>query len=185
MMIADYASPNHGFLQSLDKTESAHIIFKAGKAHEGYFTLEDILSKHYPDDKHWFMYDNATTHLKQADDTLSSKKMPKFSSKHGDKWDGKNWGDGKKPINWGVKTPMIDVDSKLVHGEDGAVLKKKVHMTDGKFADGTTQCLYYPDSHEHVGVFNGMGVILEEQGYVEALKIQAQCPKFQCDKGAN
>jgi hypothetical protein len=71
MMIADYASPDHGFLQLPDKMESAHIIFKAGK---GYFTSEDILkqashtmdilSKHYPDNEHWFVYDNATTHLK-------------------------------------------------------------------------------------------------------------------------
>jgi len=35
-------------------------------------------------------------------------------------------------------------------------------MADGEFADSTTQCLYYPDSHEHAGVFKGMGMILEE-----------------------
>ena len=65
MMIADYASPDYGFLQSPDKTENAH---------EGYFMSEDILrqasvvmdllSKHYPNDDHVFVYDNATTHLK-------------------------------------------------------------------------------------------------------------------------
>jgi hypothetical protein len=136
MMIADYASPDHGFLQSPDKTENARVIFKAGKACEGYFTSEDILkqashamdilSKHYPDDEHRSIYDNATTHLKWADDALSTKKMPKFSPKHGDEWDGENWRDGKKPTNWGVETPVIDVDGKPVHGEDGAVLKKKV-----------------------------------------------------------
>jgi len=51
-----------------------HVIFKAGKAHKGYFTLEDILKQascvmdilleDYSDDEHWFVYDNATTHLK-------------------------------------------------------------------------------------------------------------------------
>jgi hypothetical protein len=61
MMITDYASPNHGFLLSPDKTESAHVIFKASKACEGYFISEDILkqpframdilSEHYPDDE--------------------------------------------------------------------------------------------------------------------------------------
>jgi len=30
----------------------------------------DILSEHYPDDEHWFIYDNATTHLKQANNAL-------------------------------------------------------------------------------------------------------------------
>ena len=43
-------------------------------------------------------------------------KMPKFSPKHGNEWDGKNWGDRKKPTNWGVETIVIDADSKLVHG---------------------------------------------------------------------
>ena len=55
-------------------SESVHVIFKAGKAHKGYFTLEDILKQascvmdilleDYSDDEHWFVYDNATTHLK-------------------------------------------------------------------------------------------------------------------------
>jgi len=31
-------------------------------------------------------------------------------------------------------------------------------MVDGEFADGTAQCLYYPDGHERVGYFKGMGV---------------------------
>jgi hypothetical protein len=105
MMIADYASPDYGFLQSPDKTENARVVFKAGKACKGYFMSEDILcqasvamdllSKHYPDDDHVFVYDNTTTHLKQADDALSARKMPKFSPRHGNDWDGTDWGDGK------------------------------------------------------------------------------------------
>lgn len=103
-MIADMVSPDYGWLQSPDGTEKAHVVFKAGKAHEGYFTSEDILKQasnamdilncHYPDDDHTFVYDNATTHLKQANDALSARKMPKFSPKYGNEWDGTDWGEG-------------------------------------------------------------------------------------------
>jgi hypothetical protein len=79
---------------------------------------------------------------------------------------------------------VIDGQSRQVHGKNGAVLKMKVRMADGELPDGTPQCLYYPEGHERAGVFKGMGVILEERGYEDALKIRAQCPKFQCEKGA-
>ena len=62
-------------------------------------------------------------------------------------------------------------------------MKKNVCMQDGKFADGSPQSLYYPEGHEHVGVFKGMAVILEECGYKDALKLWAQCLKFKCEKG--
>jgi len=35
----------------------------------------------------------------------------------------------------------------------------------GKFSDGSAQLLYFPDGHQHVGIFKGMKVILEECGY--------------------
>src|ERR1700683_4122488 len=109
--------------------------------------------------------------------------MPKFSPKHGDEWDGINWGEGKKPRNWGVETSVIDENGKLVHDKNREVLKKKVRMADGQLADGTPQCLYYPDGHECAGVFKGMAVILEERGYAGVQKLRAQCLKFQCKKG--
>jgi len=81
-MVADFVSADYGWLQSPDGTESAHVLFKAGKAQEGYFTNEDIrkqtnaamdiLEKHYPNEDHVFIYDNATTHLKRADGALST-----------------------------------------------------------------------------------------------------------------
>ncbi|KIK74854.1 hypothetical protein PAXRUDRAFT_19477 [Paxillus rubicundulus Ve08.2h10] len=62
--------------------ESVHVLFKAGKAREGYFTNEDILTqmqkamhlvaKHFTDEDHVFIFDNATTHLKRPDDALST-----------------------------------------------------------------------------------------------------------------
>ena len=88
--------------------------------------------------------------------------MPKFSPKHGNEWDGKDWGDGRKPKNWGVETPVVDENGRLVHNKDGSVMKKKVCMQDGKFADGLPQSLYYPEGHKCTGVFKGMAVILEE-----------------------
>jgi hypothetical protein len=84
-----------------------------------------------------------------ADDTLSATKMPKFLPKHGNKWDGKDWGDGRKPKNWGVETLVVDKNGRLVHGEDGSVMKNNVCMQDGKFADGSPQSLYYPEGHKH------------------------------------
>ena len=50
------------------------MLFKVGKARDGYFTNEDILqqagtamdilTQHFPSDDHVFVFDNATTHLK-------------------------------------------------------------------------------------------------------------------------
>ncbi|OAX30645.1 hypothetical protein K503DRAFT_751027, partial [Rhizopogon vinicolor AM-OR11-026] len=172
LMVADMVSPDYGWLRSPDGTETARVLFKAGKAREGYFMSEDILKqasnamdileKHYPDEDHVMVFDNATTHLKRADGALSARHMPKFSPKHGDKWDGTDWGERRQPKNWGVEVPM----------------------GDGTFADGSPQSLYYPEGHERAGVCKGMGVILEERGYEGALKIRAECPKFQCEKGA-
>ena len=194
LMVADMVSPDYGWLRSPDGTECARVLFKAGKAREGYFTCEDILKqasnamdileKHYADEDHIMVFDNATTHLKRTDDALSARHMPKFSPKHGDKWDGTDWGESRKPKNWGVEVNVVDESGKPVHGPDGAPLKKKVPMGDGKFADGSSQSLYYPEGHRLAGIFKGMGVILEERGYEGALKIRAECPKFQCEKGA-
>lgn len=74
LMIADFVSPDYGWLWSPDGKEEAQVLFKAGKACEGYFTNEDILQqannamdileKHYPDEDHVLLFDNATTHLK-------------------------------------------------------------------------------------------------------------------------
>jgi hypothetical protein len=46
-----------------------HVIFKAGTQRVLDILKQashamDILLEHYSDDEHWFVYDNATTHLK-------------------------------------------------------------------------------------------------------------------------
>jgi hypothetical protein len=116
-----------------DGKEEAWVLFKAGKAREGYFTNEDILKqastamdileKHYPHENHILLFDNATTHLKRADDALSTCKMPKKTPK------------ARK--NWGVSVNLTDTMGKVVYGPDGKLLKTKVQMGDGTFADGS------------------------------------------------
>jgi hypothetical protein len=46
----------------------------------------DILSRDYADEKHIFIFDNATTHQKRAGNTLSARQVPKFTPKNGKNW---------------------------------------------------------------------------------------------------
>ena len=74
LMVSDFVSADYRWLQSPDGIETARVIFKAGKARDGYFTNDDILEqtaraidiveKHYPNYEHIFVFDNATTHSK-------------------------------------------------------------------------------------------------------------------------
>jgi len=77
-----------------------------------------IVSKHFPDNHHIFIFDNATTHLKHPDDSLSARKMPKFPPKEG--------------TNWGVEVMVKDPFGKITFGPDGKPRKIKVKMSDGK-----------------------------------------------------
>jgi hypothetical protein len=148
-------------LRSPDGKEEARVLFKAGKGREGYFTNEDImkqteramdiLTNHYPNEDHILVFDNAPTHLKRADSALSARKMPK--------------GISKPDHNFGVEVAVVGVDGKPVHSPDGSVLKRKIPMANGRFADGREQLFYFPEGHEHAGLFKGMAVILEERGF--------------------
>ena len=82
LMVAHFVSVDYRFLQSPDGTEMACVLFKAGKGQDGYYTNEciiqhaeqaiKILQKYYPDDDHVMIFNNATTHVKRADNTLSA-----------------------------------------------------------------------------------------------------------------
>src|ERR1700730_4086128 len=95
-MVADLVSADYGWLRSPDGKEEARVLFKAGKNREGYFTADDILQqaekghdilkKHYPNEDHVLVYDNATTHLKRTDGALSARRMPKSTSKPESNW---------------------------------------------------------------------------------------------------
>ena len=95
-MVADFISADYGWLTSPDGSEQARVLFKAGKAREGYFTNDDIikhsaaamdiLEKGYPDEEHVLVFYNATTRLKREEDALLAMKMPKFTPKLGENW---------------------------------------------------------------------------------------------------
>lgn len=126
----------------------------------------DILSKHYPNEDHVLIYDNATTHQKRAPNGLSASKMPKNIPKPG--------------TNWGVEVPQRDVNGRTLRGTDGKPITYKASMTPGRFSDGRPQSFYFPPGHPRAGIFKGMAVILEEHGYSNATKLLAQCPNFKC-----
>jgi hypothetical protein len=171
LMIADFVSVDYRWLCSSDKKESAHIIFHLGKNWKGYFMNDDILaqadhamiilSKYYPDEDHFFIYDNATTHLSRSVDSLSALKMPRNPS--------------KPETNFGVLTNVVSNDGQPLHGPNGKLLKQKVQMWNGQF-NGGVQELYFPEGHEKAGLFKGMAIILTERGYNVTDK-RAQCGK--------
>ena len=129
----------------------------------------DILEKHYPNEDHVLVFDNATTHTKRADNALSARKMPKFTPKDGN--------------NWLLSVTKTDSNGKPIYGPDGKVLKEPVQMEDALFANGSPQPLYFGPDHPRAGTFKGMAVILQEQGFTEESKLRADCPKFKCKPG--
>src|SRR5882724_816854 len=64
LMVVDFVLANYGWLHSPDGSQQAWVLFKAGKAQEGYFTNDDILrqathvmdilQEHYPSENHVF-----------------------------------------------------------------------------------------------------------------------------------
>jgi len=181
LMVADFVSADYGWLRSQNGEEDARVLLKAGRSRGGYFTNEDvlkqvqstmdILKKHYPNDDHIFVFDNATTHLKRPDEALSAQNMPKFTPKEG--------------TNWGPETNMIGNNGRPVYGPDGKVVKIKTRMADGRLADGTPQPLYFPLEHPQAGVFKGMSIILKERGLLKESNLKAQCKDFKCKKGVS
>ena len=180
LMVADYVSQDFGWLQSLDGKQSAQRLFKPGKNRDGYFSNEDIrnqataamdiLQASYPEFNHVFVYDNATTHLKRADDALSARKMPKNIPRPG--------------TNWGIEVTSCDpVTGKPICNSDGTHQKIKIQMKGAYFADGTTQDLYFPQDHPCPGVFKGMAIILQERGFGDLTKTRAECKGFKCKVG--
>jgi len=147
------------------------VTLRPGKGQDGYFLNDDviqqvmrameILKACYPDDKHVFVFDNARTHSKCAEDALSVMKMP------------------RNPKLWGVPVTVHDKNGGVMYRADG-----KPCTTMGRMVDTTwnskTQYLYYPDNYpKYPGYFKGMAQILEEQGY-DVSGLQAQCDKFKC-----
>lgn len=177
LMVADFVSADYGWLRSPDGTESAQVLFKAGKQRDGWFTHEEIieqiskamaiLRKHYPNERHIFVFDNATTHRKRAADALSARRMSLHPT---------------RPNNpmFGVEVNEIDeATGRPTYSPDGSIIKKKIRMADARFADGTPQSLYFPEGHTRAGTFKGMANILTERG-INITGLKAQCLDFKC-----
>lgn len=183
LMVARFVSAEFGWLTSLG-TKTAQRLFKPGKNRDGYFTSDDIISQaddamdivleKYPDFDHVFVYDNAPTHLKRADDAISARKMPKGIPKAGS--------------NWGIEVSRRHPDTgRLMYSADGKVEKTKILMKDGRFENGEPQSFYFPMDHPNKdlrGVFKGMAVILEERGFTNISNVRAECKGFKCLPGA-
>lgn len=100
-------------------------------------------------------------HIKRPDDAFSARKMSKSSTPIPQP-------DSGKPIPkvFGVDVNVCTADGKLVYGPDGELLKQRVQMSPGTFADDRPQPLYYPlDCSVNPGRFKGMAEILKERGY--------------------
>jgi len=166
LMVAHFVSADYGWLQSPDGKETARILFKAGKSREGYFTNEnvleqtqtakDIAEKYYPNDKHIFIFDNATTHMKWPATAISACKMTKNPSK-----------------TFGVEVTVFE-NGKILYTPDGRPKKQKVPMDSGKFANGATHEFY------ENGVFIGMTKILQQWELTNEAKLKAECKSFKC-----
>lgn len=167
LMISDFISADYGWLQSPDGSETARIIFKAGKNRDGYFTNEsilkqvgkamDILEKYYPQDKHVFIFDNATTHTKRVATAPSARNMPKGPS-----------------TKFGALITVIE-DGKIKYSSQGKPLKKTIQMGPGVLPDGTPQPFY-----NDAGVFKGTTQILLERGLIAESRLKLMCKNFDC-----
>ncbi|PPQ85514.1 hypothetical protein CVT25_006561, partial [Psilocybe cyanescens] len=173
----DFVSADFGWLSSPDQRWSARRVMKPGENRDGYFTNEDvidqakeaikILRQFYPEYDHVLIYDNATTHLKRAEDALSARHMPKNTPKPGN--------------NWGVPVANRNPETgKVLKKSNGKTEMVKIQMHNAYFLDGTLQPLYFPEGHERAGVFKGMAHILEERGFVGMSKVRAECKSFKC-----
>ncbi|KZV85794.1 hypothetical protein EXIGLDRAFT_622608 [Exidia glandulosa HHB12029] len=185
LMIADFVSADYGWLRSPNGNESAREVFRPGANRDGYFTNDQILQQadkaaqlvtsHYPTFDHVFVYDNATTHRKRADDALSARHMPKLVSKTLED----TWYIQRNVIDPGTRRPRRNPDRTYV--------KERIRMRDTRNPKtGEVQSLYYPDDHElYPGRFKGMAQLLIERGWdPERLKaggeLKAECSSFKC-----
>ena len=119
----------------------------------------NILQQKYPNEKHVFVFDNAHTHSKCAEDALSAVHMP------------------HNPQEWGITVPLHDSSGKIIYLPNGKPLMTIKHMANTTF-NGSQQHLYFPDNDPiHPGKFNRMAQILREHGYtVDSPYLQAECP---------
>ncbi|KAF8983658.1 hypothetical protein BDQ17DRAFT_1196088, partial [Cyathus striatus] len=118
----------------------------------------DIIFREYPDEEHIFVFDNASTHLKCADGSLSAQQMIKGPS-----------------VVFGVDVPL-QLNGITQYYADGKVQKVRIKMAPGRHPDGREQPLYDSNS-----IFKGITKILEERGMFEEVRLPAECKGFKCE----
>ncbi|KZV63088.1 hypothetical protein PENSPDRAFT_678122 [Peniophora sp. CONT] len=181
LMVADFISADYGWLRSRDGSDSARVFFRAGQNREGYFTNEDIvaqaekamdiLERDYPGERHVFVYDNATTHTKRADDALSARYMQRNPSN-----------------NFWVTRNVRNTEGKLQYDKTTRKrVKECIPMTGAYFNNDPRrpQSLYYPRDHPDAnlrGKFKGMEELLRERG-INTAGLLAECRGFKCPPG--
>jgi transposase len=180
-MVADYFSADFGYLRDpTNPKRNAHRCMRPGKGCDGYFTSVEVreqaaaaralVKELYPDFDHVFVYDNATTHKKRSEGSLSARGMPKGPS---------GTRTGFEHSNFLVEVHNCDTEGKQLYDTKGNLVKEKIKMTGAHFEDGTPQDLYFPDNHpHHPGKFKGMKQILEKRGMHQYAALQTECPSF-------
>jgi hypothetical protein len=111
-----------------------------------------------------FVFDNAPSHQKRADDALSARRMVK----------------GVSPTFYSAaKFSLSSAPRKgwVLH-PGGAC------MRNGMLPTGESQPLYFADDHPSMpGWFKGMETIIRERGLWPERGLAAQCPAFHCPPG--
>lgn len=183
LMVADFVSADFGWLRGVDGVRSARCVFRPGKNRDGWFMHHDIISQanaainiletDYPQYRHVFIYDNAPTHLKRADDAPSASKMPKNVS--------------KKDVVWGVMVEKVGPDGQPIIDPTTMKPVKELGLMRSTVFNGQPQSFYFPEDHpveKNRGKFQGMVVILEERGVMNMESMRAQCRNFKCAPNA-
>ncbi|KAF8158519.1 hypothetical protein B0H34DRAFT_657165 [Crassisporium funariophilum] len=104
----------------------------------------DIVQKHYPNDHHVFVYDNATTHTKRLATAPTATRMTKGSS-----------------TKFGGEV-TVTVDGKIQYAGTGKPLKCTVQMGPGVLPNGLPHHFYNVPSTTVLGTFKGMTKLLQE-----------------------
>jgi hypothetical protein len=155
----------------------ARVFFEAGNARDGWFTYVELLaqtdraidifeSKTRGTATGLFLFDNAPSHQKRADDALSARYLPKRPN------------EGWTRVKDGPR--MRDGWYEVKHA-DGVTSR-------------TVQPLYFHENHPvHPGWFKGMEQIIRERGLWPQVcdargrlvdgKLNAQCESFKCQPG--
>ncbi|XP_006456634.1 hypothetical protein AGABI2DRAFT_77787, partial [Agaricus bisporus var. bisporus H97] len=176
IMISDFVSAKYGWLHSPDGNEDARVILKPGRNRGGYFTNDEvvtqairameILKKYYTDEKHVFVFDNATTHTKHKATAPSARGMPLHMPQEV----------RHRKSNWGMDVSVFDEQGKPVYNTNGSKKTQFQKMDNGFLPDGSPQSFYFEDG-PHNGIFKGMKMILNKRG-INTKGKRAQCSDF-------